>query len=130
MVLLKCARKYQILSHKSHTHIYVYMHYIHILQLQTHTLTQKNNIQNTLASLTHAHKQTFKLDVLFLLNLLASSRALKVCSFPCIREHYFVFCWLFGTYSLLMAEHNMPIESIIAVDFLMIATIVLFFYAF
>lgn len=56
---------------------------------------------------THTHAQTFKLDVLFSFkSSLASKRASKVslslsvyvcmCSLPCIREHYFVFCWLFG----------------------------------
>lgn len=77
--------------------------------------------------------QTFKLDVLFSFKSASiESRASKSLSALChvLEKSIWFSVGCLGTYSLLMAEHNMPIESIIAVDFLMIATIVLFFHVF
>lgn len=138
------------ITQKPHAHIYY----------QTHTLTQKHKHtcfrERARARVRYAHlfhptpapslslaarsfarsytHTNFQIGCAFLfLNLLASKRTSKVSlSVLChALENIILFSvGCSGTYSLLMAAHNMPIESIIAVDFLMIATIVLFFYVF
>lgn len=111
MVLLKCARKYQILSHKSRTHIHTAW-FIHARK-STNTLAFSANaliclfatlqpLPPTLTptlSITHLISHTnFQIGCAFLFWIFwhRIEHQESFCSLPCIRKHYFVFCWLFG----------------------------------
>lgn len=153
MVLFKCARKYPILSHKIHTHAFTTQNsYTHARKIHTtnircsHSATQRTSptssaFNHLVALFARSFAFTHKLSnwmCFSLLNLPTSNLASQQ-PLPLPLSHFLfaavyarniiLFCvGCSGIHSLLMAEHNMPIESIIAVDFLMIATIVLFLY--